>query len=142
MSEYIGDSEPVEFHVDQWIHKSRKEWPCSACKEMIPKGSKYHKTVILFDGEWTTTRRCARCDVIYRHLVGLCHKFGDGEFFPRDDLGCGKLYAKEWGELPAEIQELAFLSPGDHVDLDVEEVTKAKVEQMKRDKFEPEFDDW
>lgn len=97
---------------------ARKATKCSACDAPIVAGEKYSYTFIVFDGEKSQIRRCARCQVIHKHLRELCRKEeeeGDGvERYTDEELKCGDDYHAVWGkEPPPEIAALAFALPGE-----------------------------
>ncbi len=43
------------------IAKTRKDFHCYACNELVPAGSKAYKSVGVFDGEFQATKYCIRC---------------------------------------------------------------------------------
>jgi uncharacterized C2H2 Zn-finger protein len=80
----------------------------------VAVGRKYHRTALLFDGNWETIVRCERCQAIYRHLSDRMAKEGDCDEFCDDHLNCGHGYQERWEEPPPEaIAALAFWLPGD-----------------------------
>lgn len=112
MSQF-GDGEPVSVFEEEW-RKARKEHRCDACGETIARGDRYHRTALLFEGEWQITARCVRCETIHAHLSGRIAKEGDSEEFCDAELNCGHTYEERWGEPPPEwLAALAFWRPGD-----------------------------
>jgi hypothetical protein len=51
------------------IRRARKAHHCSACDGGIRRGELYSYTFTVYDGDTDTVRRCAACELIYRHLV-------------------------------------------------------------------------
>ena len=87
--------------------KARKAHTCSACKDTIAPGHLYTRVAVVFDGTVTSYKRCVRCQTLHKHLRELCSY----DMWPDERLACGMAYEEEWGELPEEIEELAFLTP-------------------------------
>ena len=86
---------------------ARKERRCSACRETIRCGDRYVAIFIVFQGEPERLSRCARCQVVHKHLRGK----DPGEMWPDEKLACGEGYEEHWGEEPPpEIAELAFVT--------------------------------
>ena len=50
---------------------ARKQHKCNACDEQIEPGHHYVRIFMLFDGEKSTVKRCARCQKIHDHLKTL-----------------------------------------------------------------------
>lgn len=100
------------------VRKARKEHKCCACSARILPGHYYRHVFTLFDGSVDTYKRCGSCDATWQHLKELCDAsnasrdslYERGHLYPREDLGCGKQYGEEWGNLPDEIAALPFLS--------------------------------
>jgi hypothetical protein len=112
MSQY-GDGDPVDVCESEW-RKARKLHTCSACSEAISPSQKYHRTAILFEGQWQITARCERCEAIFRHLVAKIQKRGECDEYCDMELNCGHEYRERWNEdPPPEIAALAFWRPGD-----------------------------
>ncbi|TFG38795.1 MAG: hypothetical protein E4H44_03290 [Candidatus Aminicenantes bacterium] len=95
---------------DETWRKARKQHRCDACNEPISVGHQYARVFILFDGEKSNRKRCARCQRIHEHLRTV-DKYGDT--WPDENLACGQSYEDEWGECPPEIAALAFALPGE-----------------------------
>lgn len=114
MSEY-GEGDYCPVHDRRW-RKARKEHTCDACHETIAPGQRYHRTALLYDGSWSTTNRCERCQAIFEHLSVRIKKEGsmvDDEYC-NAELNCGHEYKKRWDEEPPpDIAALAFWRPGD-----------------------------
>jgi hypothetical protein len=93
---------------------ARKEHVCDGCHETIRPGDAYHYQALLFEGSWQTTKRCWRCQVIYKHLSARIAKEGDEDEFCDGRLNCGHDYRERWKEdPPPEIAALAFALPGE-----------------------------
>jgi hypothetical protein len=90
--------------------RARKEHQCDACDERIGPGVTYWYIATVFERRATAHKRCNRCQAIHVHLRGLCRY---DEMWPDERLACGLKYEDEWGELPPEIEALAFALPGD-----------------------------
>lgn len=92
---------------------ARKSHRCMACSEKITPGSQYEVISGLSDGDFVTTKRCARCVAIYNHLRGRARQLNDGttpDFF----LDCGHSYEEVHKEPPPpDIAALAFALPGE-----------------------------
>ena len=112
MSQYgDGDYCPV---WEESSPKARVEHKCDACGETIPRGTVYSRTFYVFDGDANVTKRCPRCQVIFKHLDSRIKDHGDDEEFCDQELNCGHEYGERWGtEPPEEIAALAFWRPGD-----------------------------
>lgn len=109
MSVYIGDGEPVDVERSGF-RRARKPHRCCACNETIQVGHRYHYSFEIFDGSADSWKRCARCQLIYEHLVAVLPY----DEAPDYELNCGHTYEEVHGEPPPdEIAALAFLSPGD-----------------------------
>ena len=108
------EGEPVDCFRDQTI-KARKQHACDACGEAILPGMQYQLESYVMDGEWHRTKRCARCETIYRHLQQRIRDAGEaGWQTTADRLDCGMTYQDAWDEEPPEhIARLAFALPGD-----------------------------
>lgn len=92
--------------------KARKAHRCGACRETIQPGHYYMRVGTVFDGSASTIKRCLRCQKIHEHLRTKCAEVGY-DMWPDERLNCGMDYEEEWGELPEEIGDLAFVSGGD-----------------------------
>jgi hypothetical protein len=108
MSTDYGDYEPA----DVWCQKTRRarvEHWCSACDDVIQRGHLYVIDTVIGDGSVQSVKRCARCEMIYKHLRGLKWARETG---PDWRLDCGHTYEEVWKTAPPpEIAELAFLTP-------------------------------
>lgn len=114
MSQY-GDGDVCVVASRKERRVARKPHKCHACREAIAPGQHYLYSFIL-DSERSVdiTRRCERCEVIYRHLVARIRKEGEWEEFCNDRLDCGHDYEERWEEPPPEwLAALAFWRPGD-----------------------------
>ena len=116
MSHDCEDGEYAEVYVER-EPTARKEYKCGACGEAIRVGDSYSYTFIVFEGEASNVRRCARCQKIHLHLRDKCRdlrrRTGDDKW-PADRLDCGEDYEENWGEEPPEdIAALAFALPGE-----------------------------
>lgn len=99
----------------QGTRKARKPHQCDACfTESIRPGDTYTREDVLFEGRWAHTTRCARCQLIFEHLVDMCRAHGDSDEWPDPNLDCGHEYSERWEiEPPAWLAALAFWVPGD-----------------------------
>lgn len=109
MSEWCGDGEAPSVFTE-CERKARKQHRCDCCHETIAPGQRYGNTFGVWDGNPETVKRCSRCQAIYEHLVDLS---SDPEYSIALRLDCGRTYQEEWGDMPLEAQELAFLLPGE-----------------------------
>ncbi len=113
MSESCDETCTVHRHK---IVTARKEHKCSACRSVILPGHRYASVFTLFEGEADTIKRCGSCEVTWQHLKKLCdghndqHENRGDSLYPREDLGCGKDYEEEWGDIPDDIAALPLLS--------------------------------
>lgn len=100
--------------ADVWNEKAvraRKAHKCDACELTIRPGDVYTRDKLLYDGEWDTVVRCARCQLIFEHLQPMCSRDGD---CPDRELDCGHEYSERWDREPPEwLAALAFWVPGD-----------------------------
>lgn len=100
--------------ADVWNERAvraRKAHQCDACKLTIRRGDVYTRDSLLYDGEWSTVIRCARCQIIFEHLQPMCQR--DGDCADRE-LDCGHEYEERWDRKPPEwLAALAFWVPGD-----------------------------
>lgn len=99
--------------------RARKPFACTACEGTIAKGDfyGYFQWISAEDFCMHWSRRCARCEIIYRHLLKRCE--ADKRWLvPADNLDCGAEYEEEWGESPPpEIAALAFVTPDEAQEL-------------------------
>jgi len=89
--------------------RARKRHECVACHEKIDLGHTYWNIALIYDGTAETIKRCERCQSIHKHLRELSYRANDGRW-PDEQLACGDQYEDEWGKLPPEIAELAFVT--------------------------------
>lgn len=103
-----SDCEPCTIYKETNV-AARSDTRCSACREKIVKAAKYWRIAILFDGRWTTVRRCQRCQAIHLHLRSVSSQHDE---WPDDTLSCGHSYRDAHGcEPPESIARLAFALP-------------------------------
>jgi hypothetical protein len=107
MSESCDDYCTVYEHR---IRRARKEHRCSACRLPIRAGDYYAYVFTVFRETVRSYKRCGACEKTWQHLHSLCLGNGYGDLYPHEDLGCGKGYEEEWGDLPDEVSALAFMS--------------------------------
>lgn len=108
-----GDGEPVD-RYDESVRRAAKAHKCDACRETIKRGDLYHRTAMLFEGQWDITNRCARCEAMYRFLQPCVRKLGDGDEICDPELQCGHVWSDNFeGEPPLVVQALAFLTPAE-----------------------------
>lgn len=116
--EICDDGDCAEVYAES-ERVARKPTKCSACGMPIRQGDTYSYTFILYDGESSQIRRCARCQLIHKHLRARCEAAaaadpGEPERYPDEFLACGDDYRNLWGEdPPEEIAALAFALPGE-----------------------------
>jgi hypothetical protein len=116
----FSDGESCEVTDDVW-RKARKTHTCSACRETIAPGQRYHRTFYVFEGDPGVVIRCARCEAIYTHLNARMRDEGDHGEYCAAELDCGDTYEERWEEAPPpEIAALAFWLPGDPLPVDAE----------------------
>jgi hypothetical protein len=88
--------------------RARKPHTCSACSETIPRGYRYKRWALIFDGSAEDIKQCWRCYQIWSAIEDAS---------PNEPivftLDCGESWEDVFGELPAELAELAFALPGD-----------------------------
>jgi hypothetical protein len=98
----------------EYRRKARKRHVCDACNGAIRPGDLYNLEDVLYEGRWSHTVRCARCQLIFEHLVVMCREHGDSEEWPDPELDCGHEYRERWEvDPPAWLAALAFWVPGD-----------------------------
>ena len=99
-----GQAETGSAYAEEW-RTARKEHRCCACRETIRAGDRYHHVWGVWDGEVDTFKHCARCWRIFQALVERM----DGD--PVDlMLDCGTKWEENFGELPADVAALAFMT--------------------------------
>ena len=101
--------------------KANKDHRCSACCQGILKGHRYFSIGILFDGSWSSLKRCLRCQALHIHLRKKCREERDeyGTTWPDEWLACGHSYADAWDEDPPDdIAGLAFMTSADMQSVD------------------------
>jgi hypothetical protein len=86
--------------------RARKQHICGACREPIVSGHTYWRIGVVFEKSAETLRRCERCQALHVHLRGLGHY----DVWPDERLSCGQSYEDEWGDLPDDVAELAFVT--------------------------------
>jgi hypothetical protein len=92
---------------------AQKKHTCSACARPILAGTRYvrHVRINEVGDRPETWKRCAACELIYRHL---CERAGWTGVEPDPGLACGHSYEDVYREPPpAEIAALAFALPGE-----------------------------
>ena len=94
---------------------ARKAHKCLACDETIEPGHMYHRTAMLFDGQWDHMLHCTRCHRIFIAIQGKNHAEGNGVVAIDPELDCGESWVDLFGEPPIEIQALAFMLPGESI---------------------------
>lgn len=107
------DERYVVYHERQV--RARKAHACSACRETIPAGTAYVRVTWVFDGSADGVKRCNRCQAIHLHLRKKCAESDEDDLWPDERLNCGLKYEDEWGDLPDEIEALAFALPTDTI---------------------------
>jgi hypothetical protein len=112
MSIDCSDGEPVEVYNEN-IKRAKKDWECDACRQRIERGHLYHETKMFFDDVWEVTRRCARCEALFRFLVPCVRELSSEERCA-EALDCGHEWKDNFeGEPPVAVQALAFLTPAE-----------------------------
>lgn len=137
------DAMSVDFEgqAEVWregIRRARKAHHCSACDGGIRRGELYSYTFTVYDGDTDTVKRCAACELIYRHLVAVhdarlkcayarlaaapaLEKWRHGiaaedlrDSGPDARLDCGHTYRDvHETDPPPEIEALAFATPAE-----------------------------
>ena len=94
------------------VRKARKEHTCSACKETIRKGELYCSVFTVFDGVTDSLKRCGACQTTHKHLRAVIYDrdYDHDQLWPDERLNCGMSYEEEWGDCPADIAALAFVT--------------------------------
>ena len=103
-----GEGEYCELYRTQ-KHRARKDHRCQACRRRIRSGDNYTKTTIIQGGEVERFKRCGACEATFNHLQELCWDH-DSMWAACPALNCGMKYEDEWGDVPAEIARLPFLT--------------------------------
>lgn len=77
------DLDACDGPADVWnegrINATRKEHRCGECGEMIPSGTRCCYASWLYDGRWTTVRRCLKCSFVAEAIstiTGTCPLWG------------------------------------------------------------------
>lgn len=108
----LCDGRADVFH--EFTRTARKDRPCDACHGEIRRGDRYNLEDVLYEGHWSHTVRCARCQLIFEHLVSMCREHGENDEWPDPNLDCGHEYRERWEcDPPAWLAALAFWLPGD-----------------------------
>ena len=68
------DLESCDIYNERKV-KARREHRCAECREPIKTGQKYIYLKSLYDGVWTTTKRCIPCQSI---AVDYCCSIAEG----------------------------------------------------------------
>lgn len=94
---------------EQRQHRARKQHCCDACGETIRIGDVYTAHFDVFEGETRSVKRCARCEIIYQHLLKRCED--PNVSAPDLKLNCGHDYEEVHGVPPPDdIARLAFMT--------------------------------
>ena len=93
----------------QTYHRARKPHSCLGCHETIQPGHRYCLTTFLFDGAWDSYKHCLRCATMIDVLHERFRKMGEHWRVVDPELDCGDV----WNDPPPEVQELAFMLPGE-----------------------------
>lgn len=84
------DYDPATVSAFRWVKRSRKAHRCTECYKPILPGEPARVATWLYDGHWTTERRCARC----QSLAEWC----------RVTVPC---FCDMWGSLHQDAREMA-----------------------------------
>lgn len=89
---------------DVTIRRARKDHACDACDATIRRGDLYAHVGMVFSGRGESLKRCARCELLHRHLRDVL----PSGMWPAERLDCGISWEEEHdGPQPAEF---AFMS--------------------------------
>lgn len=103
--------------------KARKDYKCVECCRPIKKGEVYHCMRSLFEGSWTNTRECAKCEHARalvqqvetdRGCVGneaICPFYELGEAISEDNDGYGLIKRDDDNDLLYARPEVMHLFP-------------------------------
>ena len=95
-----GDGDYCDIWEEGRVQKSRKAFTCYECGDKIPAGSRYCWAKNLYDGLWTTYRRCLSCSALAELVTmesGYCPLWGDLHSTAQQMLGDGFLSSWEPG---------------------------------------------
>jgi hypothetical protein len=67
----IDDCERSEVWLEDQV-RARKPWSCQECWRCIPPGERYTRIKSLYDGFWSTIRRCRHCTVAGEWMNEVC----------------------------------------------------------------------
>lgn len=107
-------------HCDVYVEVgriARKEHRCMACRERIAPGQHYTVTRSLYDGRWQNWKHCDRCLEMLNAILKQ-DRYGDMAVDPA--LNCGTLWEDAFGDVPEDVQALAFAIPSDFATQDRE----------------------
>lgn len=81
-SGYDDGEAPVNFHCEI-VAKSKLNHRCTECRGIIEKGESYERSSGIWDGHWSTYRKCTRCmaleSAMEGHYRGFFHSSPFGE---------------------------------------------------------------
>ncbi len=104
------DSPDAAIDHRKWV-TARQPHTCYACDEQIQPGHKYHLTEMLWEGEWSRYRHCARCNAMFDAIHSANRQNGITDVAIDLQLNCGEDWADNFGTLPDDVAALAFLTP-------------------------------
>lgn len=101
-------------HADEFLsvcrpedRRARKSHACAACSETIGPGEQYRRWFAIVDGEPMVTKQCWRCYLIWTEIAARTE---DPVLLTLD---CEASWADVFGEMPPEVEALAFALPGE-----------------------------
>lgn len=127
----MGDADDRNAVQSTEIRRSRRDRHCYACDETIARGMLYAHESICYDGRWSTTNRCGRCEAIYQHLLEVV----DSYTAVASLLDCGHDYEDEEAigkPPPPEVAALAFVTPREATELLVADYQKQQELRARR----------
>jgi hypothetical protein len=100
------DSDESSDYSSKAFRRARKEHKCVACPNRILPGHRYHVSTVGMRGEGPESfKHCMRCWAICKAL------WKAGADYVQYDLDCGERWEENFGELPADVAALAFMTP-------------------------------
>lgn len=102
------ESDEYAAYVTKAWPRARKQHTCCACHDVIEPGYLYHHTKVGMRGEPPEEyKHCARC---YAICMALWKAGADAVDLTLD---CGERWEDNFGALPDEVAQLAFMQPAE-----------------------------
>lgn len=105
-------ADPCDIWDGTWP-RARKSHSCQACAETIEPGHLYHRLASLYEGQWDHWKHCRRCWAIFEAIVDKFRDDGAGPVAVDLGLDCGESWKDVFGDVPPEVEALAFALPGE-----------------------------